>query len=325
MKLIVTIDTEEDDWGSYHRTGHTLRNIEKIPSIQNIFDKYNVKPTYLITYPVATDVRARSILKEILDEGRCEIGSHCHPWNTPPFEEETNEYNSMLCNLPPALQYRKLEALHSEIVKTFKAEPTSFRAGRWGFSKSVAENILKLGYKVDSSVTPFCDWSDYYGPDFSEAPTQPTFLINHNCSSSDLDEGLIEIPATVGFLQKNFSFCNKLLKKLKSKALRPFRIIGILYWLKLLNLIWLSPELNSGKEMQHLSCTCKKLGYQFINMMFHSTSLMPGQSPFVQNESDLETFITDIEFLLAFASADGMRFTSLSEAGEVYRKISAQK
>jgi hypothetical protein len=231
----------------------------------------------------------------------------------------------MLYNLPPALQYRKLEALHSEIVNTFKVEPTSFRAGRWGFSKSVAENILKLGYKVDSSVTPFCDWSDYYGPDFSEASTQPTFLINHNCSSSDLDEGLIEIPATVGFLQKNFSFCNKLLKKLKSKTLRPFRIIGILYRLKLLNLIWLSPELNNGEEMRHLSNTCKKLGYQFINMMFHSTSLMPGQSPFVQNEFDLGTFITEIEFLLTFASADGMKFTSLSEAGEVYRKISAQK
>ena len=118
MYLIVTIDTEEDNWGEYYLPEYSLRNIEEIPKLQDLFNEFNVKPTYLITYPVATNERAVFILKRILDEGKCEIGNHCHPWNTPPFEEERNKFNSMLCNLPMELQYKKIKVLHD--LKNFR-------------------------------------------------------------------------------------------------------------------------------------------------------------------------------------------------------------
>ena len=90
MKLIVTIDTEEDNWGEYKPAGHTVENIVRVQGVQQLFDEFSVRPTYLISYPVADDDRAVSILKGILERGGCEIGTHCHPWNTPPFEEEPN-------------------------------------------------------------------------------------------------------------------------------------------------------------------------------------------------------------------------------------------
>jgi hypothetical protein len=167
MYLIITIDTEEDNWGDYSPTGHALENIERIPDLQQLLNEFNVKPTYLITYPVATDERAISILKGILDEGKCEIGSHCHPWNTPPFEEVNNKKNSMLCNLPIDLQFNKISFLHQTIQNNFGITPISFRAGRWGFNQEVAKNLFRLGYQIDTSITPFVDWADFHGPAFS--------------------------------------------------------------------------------------------------------------------------------------------------------------
>ena len=60
MKLIVTIDAEEDNWGEYWLAQYSVQNIENIPELQEIFDRFNVKPTYLVNYPVASDPRAIS-------------------------------------------------------------------------------------------------------------------------------------------------------------------------------------------------------------------------------------------------------------------------
>ena len=119
MKFIVTIDTEEDNWDKYSRSDNPVENLKKIIPLQKIFDRYGVRPTYLISYPVATDPGCIEILKCILDQGRCEIGTHCHPWNTPPFDEEINEHNSMLSNLPESLVLQKLQSLHEVICQNF--------------------------------------------------------------------------------------------------------------------------------------------------------------------------------------------------------------
>jgi len=61
MKLVVTIDTEEDNWGDYSPNGYTLENITYIPELQDLFDEYRVLPTYLVTYSVATDPQSSTI------------------------------------------------------------------------------------------------------------------------------------------------------------------------------------------------------------------------------------------------------------------------
>ena len=101
---------------------------------------------------------------------------HCHPWNTPPFDEVTNEKNSMIGNLPSELQYKKLSYLHETIRNNLGVESTSFRSGRWGYSHTVAKHIQSLGYIVDSSITPYISWKNYYGPDFSDTSPTPESL-----------------------------------------------------------------------------------------------------------------------------------------------------
>src|SRR5574342_541640 len=130
LKLIVTIDTEEDDWADYARTPVSISNIERIPDLQRLFDEFRVKPTYLLSYPIAVSATAVSIFKDLLGDDRCEIGTHCHPWNKPPCEEEIGKVNSMLCNLSPGLQFRKLRTLTGAIRENYGIAPISFRAGR---------------------------------------------------------------------------------------------------------------------------------------------------------------------------------------------------
>src|SRR5713101_3891619 len=74
-------------------------------------------------------------------------------------------------NLPEELQHKKMTALHEAIERHLKVVAVSFRCGRWGYSESVARNLAKLGYKVDTSITPFTDWGAVGGPDFSEGYT----------------------------------------------------------------------------------------------------------------------------------------------------------
>jgi len=178
VHLTITIDTEEDEWGIYRQAGHTVENIKEIPRLQELFDSYCVKPTYLISYPVATDISSIQVLRKIHDQGKCEIGAHCHPWNTPPFEEEMSETNSMLCNLHSDLQYRKIECLHSTIIKNFGIVPKVFRAGRWGYDDTIGEHLNRLRYTADTSVTPFSDWSEYHGPDFSSTESVEPYMIS---------------------------------------------------------------------------------------------------------------------------------------------------
>ena len=115
MELVVTVDAEEDQWGLAPSGIASATNIQQIPALQKIFNDHHVVPTYLLTYPVAQDEKAAAVFQDLLGAGRCEIGMHCHPWNTPPYQEVMNRYNSMLCNLPASLQLEKLQRLHETL------------------------------------------------------------------------------------------------------------------------------------------------------------------------------------------------------------------
>ena len=313
MKLIVTIDTEEDSWGDFEHQRYTLQNIERIPLLQDLLDQYGVTPTYLITYPVAIDGRASSILRSILDQGRCEIGTHCHPWNTPPFDEDRCGKNSMLCNLPPDLQYMKLKCLGETIQRQLGIKPVSFRAGRWGYSQSVASNLVRLGYKIDTSITPYTSWVENHGPNFSDISPDICRFSSENIFDRSTGGGLLEIPATIGYLQRNFSLCTRILKGANHRSLKHLRLTGVLNKLKLIQKVWLSPEMADANSMIQLARRMKANNYEIINLFFHSQSLMYGLSPFVRTKDDEKQFVLRIRTFLKFAWDSGIQCIKLSE------------
>jgi hypothetical protein len=313
LKLVITIDTEEDNWGSFSPTEYTLKNIGRIPALQDLFDEFRIKPTYLLTYPVATDQKATAMLKQIVLDDRCEIGAHCHPWNTPPFVEETNEKNSMLYNLPEELQYEKLLALYQTIQRNFDVTPVSFRSGRWGYGASVAKNLSRLGNIIDTSILPYEDWSNHYGPDFSTISSRP-FRFSADDIFREWKEGpMMEIPATVDYLQENFGLSNKVLLMLKQKHLKKLRLVGLFSRLQMLNKVWLSPEVSDSKDMIQLTRCMMRKKCKVINMFFHSSTLHEGMTPYVRTKSDEQRFLGTIKEFLAFIKSEGIESLKLKD------------
>lgn len=253
---------------------------------------------------------------EILRTDACEIGTHCHAWNTPPFEEATNEKNRMLSNLSEDLQHAKISVLHDTVVRNFGIKPVSFRSGKWSYNQGVAKSLYTLGYKVDTSIIPYTDWACYNGPDFSTISPQPFWLSWENLfeESSKARDALLEIPPTVGFLQKNFSLCDSIFRVLSRKPLNRLRLIGLLDRLYLLNKVGLSPEISDSQSMIKLARCLLKKGYKLMNMFFHSSSLKAGLNEFVITKSDQKQFIHRIKEFLMFTRDTGIESIKLSES-----------
>jgi hypothetical protein len=68
VKVAITIDTEEDLWSEYVPAPCPVENIDSIPLAQDIFDRYDAIPTYLVDYPVVIDAHASRLLQGILEK-----------------------------------------------------------------------------------------------------------------------------------------------------------------------------------------------------------------------------------------------------------------
>ncbi len=316
VKVFITIDTEEDLWDDWRRKDNPVENVSQIPLLQELFDRYGAIPTYLVNYPVITNEYSSRIIREIHDRGNCEIGTHIHPWNTPPFEEPICAENSFICNLSQELVRKKITSLHYKIKDYIGIEPKCFRAGRWGLGPTVASCIDELGYLIDTSITPFCDWTGEEGPDFTDAPYLPYRFEPTDILSENYNGPLLEIPPTIGFFQHHFDRCAEVRKWILDSRLSRCHLVGILDRLRIINFRLLSPEVSSGSDMIRLAQSFVKNNYTFLNMFFHSNSLLPGNSPFVQDEKGLQRFLRHIEIFIRYAANQGFIFAPLGAASE---------
>lgn len=319
-KILITIDTEEDEWGDYSNRSFKVENISQIPLIQDLFDRYNVKPTYLVNWPVVTNYKATDILKTILNKNHCAIGTHCHSWNTPPYSRPGTEFTSMLSNLPYKDIYGKITNIHQAITDAFGKIPKVFRSGRYGFNSNVAQCLTELGYLADSSMTPFRDWRKYCGPDFRNISTYHYRFHKGNPFKAVKNGSLIEFPLTIGFLQKMEDLHRIIRKTLSMRPFSKMKIIGMLERLSIHNLGWLSPEKADGPTMVRLADRFIQSRHRFLVLDFHSTTLLPGKSPFVRNDNDLKTFLNNMEHFLQYTKINGYECITLECAVETIKQ-----
>lgn len=300
-RLLVTVDTEEEGlWGGQYRpTGNTVQNIAGVPRFQEVCERHGVRPVYLATAPVIDDDRAAAILGEIHAQGRCEIGAHLHPWCTPPLEDPAGRAYSFMCNLPVELQRRKLAWLTERIETRFGQRPRSFRAGRYGLDMTGARVLAELGYAVDSSVIAFSDFSGERGPDFSAAPFTPYYLDGEDLCRPHRQGCLLEVPVCVGFNRRNFAAAWRLRRAAMRTPWRQLRAVGVVDRLGLAKRIKLSPEQASAGEMIQLVEAALAQGVPALVMLLHSSSLVPGYSPYVADARRLEEFLADLDQTLA--------------------------
>ena len=312
LVLTVVIDTEEEfDWAaSFDPAQTSVHNIGFQPLAQRIFDKHGVIPTYVVDYPVATTPASINVLREFADAGRCEIGAHLHPWVNPPAEERVNTFHSYASNLPGDLMRRKLEVLTAAIEQGFGRKPLVYKAGRYGVGPGTPEVLAALGYAVDASVVPHTSFAADGGPDFQGLPDSP-FLIQ---------PGLVEMPLSVHYAGRLASLGSTLYPALMGGMARRLRLPGILARLGLLERLRLSPEGHTLADMIRQTRMALASGARTLMLTYHSSTLMPGSTPYTRTEQQRDDFLTTLdEYLTFFTALRHARTSTVTEAAAAFQ------
>ena len=292
--LIIIIDTEEEfNWNKpFNRKNISVKNIAHQQKAQKIFAKYDIKPTYVIDYPVASQAEGIQPLKELYDNNLCDIGAHLHPWVTPPFTEDVNNCNSFPGNLSYEQEYEKLKTLTDTITENFGFKPSIYKAGRYGVGVNTTEILQKLGYSIDCSVVPNSDFSSTEGPNFSNIK---------NCQPYPFANGkILEVPLTVDYVGRLAKAGTPFYHRIQQDRLIKLKIPGILSRLGLFERIRLSPEGQNITELKRLTLSMLKQEQKVFCLTYHSSSLMIGGSPYVNSEKELAAFLDTIDQYLDF-------------------------
>ena len=314
--LIVSIDTEEDNW---YRSRHevTVENIREFRPLAAFFRRLGVRPTYFTTYHVARDARAADVLREVCDGDAGEIAAHLHPWNTPPLVEPFVPRNSMLKNLSADLQLAKLRRLTAALENAFDVTPAAFRAGRYGLGRDTVAALVCCGYRVDSSVSPFINLEGVDdGPTFVGAPLTPYRLSPDRDVRQPAPDGeVLEVPLSYGFNRGPFSVWDPTRRVLEAVPFRWFRLAGLADRLGLVKRIALCPEMMSVADMLTLSRRLLEHGVRHLHMSWHSPSLKPGLSPFSATAADVARLYASVEaYLDGLSRITPVTLVTVSEA-----------
>ena len=297
-----------------------MTNLKALPRFQELCLCYDFKPTYLCTHEVFSDQAAVKNLKSWQDTGLAEVGAHLHPWTNPPYlKDETPMplYHRFPCDLDDDILEEKLKSLTQVIKKSMGRSPVSYRAGRWGLDGRQLELLEKLGYRVDSSVTPRISWQNTMGdpdgvggPDFRLAPNS----LYHPSYADPAKKGkakILEVPMSVLFVRKLMPKSRRLqrvfltmpegrLKRVANKTLFGQT------WLRIFNT-------TKPKDFVRLLAAARRKKLPYLQFMTHSSELAIGTSPYVKSEAGLKHMFDMLEVMLKFFRDEGLKAAMLSE------------
>lgn len=282
-RLLVIVDAEEEfDWDKpFSPENYSVTAMAAQGRANRIFEEYSIVPTYAVDYPVASQEAGFRPLVELLHSQACEIGAQLHPWVTPPHDEEICERNSFTSNLPVSLQRRKLETLTRSIRDSFGIAPRLYRAGRYGAGEATPAMLSEFGYEIDCSVLPGRPLSAL-APSFEGATAHPYWLGSAR--------SILELPVTVGEAGVGRRLNKSLYSRLTSPNGRRFKFPAIAARLGIFERIRLTPEGRSLEDCKRLTRAMLQDGYRIFVVSYHSPSLVPGHTPYVRNQADLERF-----------------------------------
>ncbi|VAW00881.1 Glycosyltransferase [hydrothermal vent metagenome] len=301
-RYLISIDTEEEfDWdGPFERKGHTTITVPMLERFQQFVQKYEIKPIYFIDYSIVEDDAATSFLKSAVVGGHADIGVHLHPWINPPFDEETNRYNSFAGNLPKELEEEKLTQLRDRIEEKTGVSSAVYRAGRYGVGPNTVEILKKLGFVVDSSARSRFDYSEEGGPNFRHIGPKPFWLDRPD---------LMEIPLTTvfsGLLRRQGHLLSSIVNQSGFAN-------ALLSNSKMLERIPLTPEGISAREAKEAIDVALDDDLKLLVFSFHSPSLSPGHTPYVQSDDDLHAFYDWWRDIIGYLNDRGVASISMKE------------
>jgi hypothetical protein len=292
--LLTIIDAEEEfDWNApFSRSRVDVGSMLHQGPAQRILERFGAVPTYMVDYPVATQDAGRAPLREMLQDGRCDVGTQLHPWVSPPFREKVCNRNSYPGNLPVSLELEKLRCLTEAIENALGTRPRIYRAGRYGVGPRTADILQHLGYLADSSVMPGWDFTAQEGPDFGRLPAQPYWL--------DDARSMLEIPVSSTMVGKLSRLPEAVRRAVLSQPSERIGLPSLTAHLSLLERIKLTPEGITIPEAKRLIRHMLAHGQKVFVVTYHTPSLVPGNTPYVRNQAELARFLAWLEEIYGF-------------------------
>ncbi|CUR53399.1 Putative lipopolysaccharide biosynthesis protein WalW [Serratia symbiotica] len=291
--FFITIDTEGDNLWENNNCIFT-QNVFFLPRFQILCEKYHLYPVYLTNYEMVLNPIYVEFARDIILRNVGEIGMHLHAWNTPPLISLTDNdwyHKPYLIEYPMNYMSLKIDYITKLLEDTFQVKMLSHRAGRWAFNKYYALLLLKYGYQVDCSVTPKINWKYILGnpkgnggTDYRYFPSQPYFMDLCNISKPGISK-LLEVPMSIEY--KNsvlIDICKK----------KYYKFLGKKYFS---SVNWLRPNGKNFKNMKKIVKISLEKGYPHLELMLHSSELMPNGSPTFKNKKDIEKLYYDLEKL----------------------------
>lgn len=302
-RALLTIDTEEEfDWTKpLSPTGHRVDHLMRIEKFQEFCEGIGVIPVYLVDWPVVSSDQARDIFPPLVASGRAELGVQLHPWVNPPQREKVTAHNSFAGNLPPDLEQEKFDNLVDAIEQKLGVSPLIYRAGRYGVGANTAAILKQRGIAIDTSVRPHHDYSGEGGPDFSRHPNYPYW--------SDEQRSLLEIPLTTcywGMLRRQGPALQPLVRKFPGLG-------GALARTAMLERIPLTPEGTTREEAIRCIDIALDDGLELLVLSLHSPSLVPGHTPYVRDEDDVDALYDWLRAVYGYFELRGVKPTSVGE------------
>jgi hypothetical protein len=292
----ITIDTEPDCDVHWRRSQPIAFESVTfgIPSIlRPMWDKFGVKPVYFVSPEVVENDECCRTLKGEIGRG-AEIGTHLHSEYIGPQRKHEDISGTISYEFPcfacdAEIESAKIKNLTELIEKKLGVRPVSYRAARYGADLDTIKSLEKLGYKVDSSVTPDMDWRNYGGPDHSRAPKQPYFISQTDYYSQG-NGAILEVPITIS-----------------GKRL-PFLPAKWMFYR------WLRPTHMTAFEMKRLVAEfAVNYSSPALNLMFHSMEVLPGKTPFVRTKLGQKMYLSRLNSILQYITKRGFVSRTLME------------
>jgi hypothetical protein len=144
---------------------------------------------------------------------------------------------------------------------------------------------------VDCSVLPFTTWADDGAPDYRHRTPTPV-RVNHPAGP------VWELPLSFGFTRKPFPFWAKVCRFADSGFGRALRLTGVFDRLGVVSRAWLNFENPLGERMLRFLHVLRADPPPFVSFTLHSSSLLPGGSPYCPTDEDVKKLLTNLETVL---------------------------
>lgn len=309
--FMLFIDTEEEfDWSApFSRSSTRVTATGGMARCQDYLSAAGVRPVYLTDYPVLDSDRVVDMIGQWLADETADVGAHLHPWVNPPLVESLSPFNSFVGNLPEMVEGAKLAALCDHMERRVGLRPIVYRAGRYGVGPNTARLLVRHGFELDVSVRSGFDYSDEGGPDFRGMPVRPY--------RTGPDGRLLELPlstAYTGHLRPFGSTLDRLAQPHPHAA-------AMLSRLGLFSRVPLTPEGVTPAQCRAAIDALIDNGLAVMSFSFHSPTVEPGNTPYVRNGHDLDSFYRWWDVVLDHLAARGVEPLSLGRFLKLARGV----